>query len=289
MTLDERLRRAALGVADRVEPPYVDIGAVRDGARARTRRTQAAVVGAVVLVMAVTGLAIQATRDPRGVDPVVPPKVASGSPVWYDAAGLHHGDLVEQTAVELLAPGNEVTAGGGVLTLVRTGALYRDPASDDVWFHPWGGQPRIVGSQSTNGPAGDVQGDLAAWFEGDELVVYDTVRDSEVLRSTQEPVVNWSAHEHLSGNGFQHVSVDEVVWRSEAGVHRLDMASGDVEVLWVDPSDGVRALAAAGGPGPAHRGTCTTTSPSGAARRCWRPFQRAGPASRSRRWNLRDD
>ncbi len=32
MTLDERLRRAALGVADRVEPPYVDIGAVRDGA-----------------------------------------------------------------------------------------------------------------------------------------------------------------------------------------------------------------------------------------------------------------
>ena len=147
MTLDERLRRAALGVADRVEPPYVDIGAVRDGARARTRRTQAAVVGAVVLVMAVTGLAIQATRDPRGVDPVVPPKVASGSPVWYDAAGLHHGDLVVQTAVELLAPGNEVTAGGGVLTLVRTGALYRDPASDDVWFHPWGGQPRIVGQR----------------------------------------------------------------------------------------------------------------------------------------------
>ncbi len=111
MMLDERLQRAARGVAERVEPPYVDIAAVRHGARARTRRTQAAVVGAVVLATVLTGLAIRATRDTESIDPVVPPKVASGSPVWYDGAGLHHGNRVEPTPVRLTAPGSEVSAG----------------------------------------------------------------------------------------------------------------------------------------------------------------------------------
>ena len=52
----------------------------------------------------------------------------------------------------------------GALALVRSGALYWDEMSD-VWFHPWGGGPRIVGHTSVAGPGGDPNSDTAAWFE----------------------------------------------------------------------------------------------------------------------------
>ena len=132
------------------------------------------------------------------------------------------------------------------------------------------------------------QGDLAAWFEGDELVVYDTVRDSEVQRSTQEPVVNWSAHEHLSGNGFQHVSVDEVVWRSEVGVHRLDMATGEVADLWEDPYDGDELSQPLQERGPGATGRARRHRPLGRRAGAGDQSRPVGPASCSRRWNLKD-
>ena len=175
MTLDERLQRAAHGVADRVEAPSVDIGAVRAGARDRARRTQTAVVAVVVVIVALAGVAIQLNRNAKSLEPVTPPP--GSVPVWYDATGLHRGDVVEQTPVDVW------DGEGGDLALVRTGALYRDQANNDVWFHPWGGEPRIVGRDSREGPGGDPNGDLAAWFEGQELVVYDTAKDLQVSRT----------------------------------------------------------------------------------------------------------
>ena len=86
---------------------------------------------------------------------------------WYDAKGLHRGDVVEQTPVEIEAAGRghdgDIT---GALALVRSGAVYLDPATGDVWFHPWGGEPRIVGHNSAAGPGGDPNGNTAAWSEG---------------------------------------------------------------------------------------------------------------------------
>jgi len=243
MTLDERLRGAAQGIADRVEAPYVDIAVVRAGARNRTRRMQAAVIAAVFLVTALTGAVIQATRDARP-EPVVPPGLEGGGAVWYDGAGLHHGDVVEQTAVELYDEDL-----GGDLALVRTGALYRDPATNDVWFHPWVGEPRIVGRTSFEGPGGDANGDLAVWFEDFELVVYDTVQGREVLRTTQEDVVDWGGLEHIKGgNGFKQVSVDHVIWRSDAGMHRLDIATGESTLLWQAPFDEIGVQQVPGDP-----------------------------------------
>ena len=106
---------------------------------------------------------------------------------------------------------------GGDLALVRTGALYRDQANNDVWFHPWGGEPRIVGRDSREGPGGDPNGDLAAWFEGQELVVYDTAKDREVSRTIFVPgaVVAGAAGDHVNGgNLFRQVSDQQVVWDS---------------------------------------------------------------------------
>ena len=114
--------------------------------------------------------------------PGSPGLVVQDAAVWYNSdAGLHRDDVVEVTAVPLADPTSDR---GSHLSLVRTGALYLDPASDDVWFHPWGGEPRVVGSGSAAGPGGDPEGDLAAWFEGSELVVYDAFDGAEVARVT---------------------------------------------------------------------------------------------------------
>ena len=140
--------------------------------------------------------------------------------------------MVEQTPVELFSTATDVEHAGGVLALVRGGALYRDPATDDVWFHPWGGEPRVVGHDSAAGPGGDLEGDVAAWFEGPELVVYDTARDREISRTIEAPVLDYATWEQSGGNGFRHVSAEEVVWRSAGAVHRLDLATGTPSILW---------------------------------------------------------
>ena len=241
MSLDERLTRAAHHVADGVVVPDVDLAAVRSRARTKRRATLAAAGAAVAVAAVMTGLALLGAPDrtePTPVDPepkVVVPQV----PVWYDDAGLHHGRRVDPTPVDLLGTkAQEQDSSGGVLTLVRTGALYRDPATDDVWWHPWRGKPRVVGEDSATGPGGDPHGDVAAWFEGDELVVWDTVRDRVLSRTSQAEVAAPYMSEHLaSGYGFQHVSAEEVVWRAEdeAGqvvVQRLDLATGQVSVLF---------------------------------------------------------
>jgi len=235
MTLDERLQRAAHGVADRVEAPYVDLGAVRAGARDRTRRTQTSVVAVVVVMIAVAGVLFQLNRNAESLEPVTP--TPGGVPVWYDAAGLHHGDVVEETPVEVWEKASPD------LALVRSGALYRDPATDDVWFHPWAGEPRIVGRNSRAGPGGDPNGDLAAWFDGDELVVYDTSKGGEVSRNLLPPgdVVISGTGDHVNGgNLFRQVSEQQVVWNSGQAVQRLDLATGTVSELWNASGDGFR-------------------------------------------------
>ena len=150
MTLDQRLADAVHHVADGVAAAR---GRPRRGALPRPgnrRRRVSLTVTAVVVAVIVAGTALVTGRDdasaPAPVDPVRPPRLAGGLPVWYDSAGLHHGGRVAQTAVELLQGGRE---GGGVLALVRNGALYGDPARGDVWYHPWGGRPRVVGHSET--------------------------------------------------------------------------------------------------------------------------------------------
>lgn len=152
---------------------------------------------------------------------------------------------MERTPVELVADHFEGV--GSVFALVRHGAVYRDPATDDVWFHPWGGRPRVVGRGSEAGPGGDPDSDVAAWFEGNELVVFDTARGVEISRTTEEA---WALEpgflsEHVrDSNGFVHVSPAEVVWRSEndsglQGMSRLDVEAGTSSVVWdiYDPSE----------------------------------------------------
>ena len=192
-----------------------------------------AAAAAVAVVLGVT-VAVRG-QDRAGSDGLEP--VEHDVPVWYDAKGLHRGDVVEKTPVDIVVPEqvvdeDRVIGQGGALALVRSGALYMDPATGDVWFHPWGGDPRIVGHNSAAGPGGDPNGDTAVWFEGSdalnagpgELVVYDTAADREISRTEQRHGVSGLSGDHNPpGNSFLQVSAERVVWRGPRVVYSHDV------------------------------------------------------------------
>lgn len=228
MTLDERLSRAAHELADRVVAPAVDLDAVKRTVRRNRRRTAAGALVAAVLAATVLGIVLISRGTDKPVPAPRPPTFGAG-PVWYDSAGLHHGDAVVRTPVPLLD-----AEGGGVLALVRGGAVYLDPARQDVWYQAWSAAPRVIG-RSRTGPAGDPDSGFAAWFDPNgTLVVYDTLEGREIGQFTGlDPVRDFGGREHvLGGNGFLHVTTHEVVWRSDLAVHRLDLVSGASTDVW---------------------------------------------------------
>lgn len=237
---------------DRHERPTVDLEVVpaehddavdRDHHHGRRALVLVLAAAAVLAIVAGAVALLRIDEDADGPITTDPPATTTTVPslggipdgaVWYDDAGLHHGDVVEPTPFEL----NERDEIVSVLALVRDGALYDEPRTGDLWFHPWGGEPRVVGHDTETGPGGDAEGVVAAWFEDTDLVVYDTVRGVEISRTPETPVLAApfrqyvGGYEHVVGNGFMHVSSEEVVWRSGAGVHRLDVASGRSSLVW---------------------------------------------------------
>jgi hypothetical protein len=216
----------------------------------RRTRTVTVVVSVVVAVFAVFVVQsnFSANSQPQPMKPV-PGMEIGDVPVWYDDAGLHRGDVVEQTPVELRQMDGDAIE-DGALALVRTGALYLDPATNDVWFHPWGGDPRIVGHSSSTGPSANPDGDIAAWFDGTELVVYDTAANVKLLplhgesgdliydwrrRPQDSNTCNTGCYEHEQpGNGFLEVSGERVVWTAMEGVsptYVYDVPSGKISRL----------------------------------------------------------
>src|SRR5262245_9116707 len=219
------LREAVDTLAGRSPSP--DFAGLERRATRRGRRRVVMVAAVTAAVVAGSVLAITGLDDDRRTAPLEPAKpVVGAGPVWYDAQGLHRGDVVEQTPVDLVVPEravskDQVIPQEGALALVRSGAVYLDPATGDVWFHPWGGEPRIVGHNSDAGPGGDPDGDIAAWFEGSdalnagpgELVIYDTAAGREISRTVQARGVDRSSGDHYpAGNRFLQVSAERVVW-----------------------------------------------------------------------------
>ncbi|GAB3022099.1 hypothetical protein GCM10011376_27200 [Nocardioides flavus (ex Wang et al. 2016)] len=216
--------------------------------------TRGRLVAWVVLGLAMTGCggdpAGQPPRSATNTPGSTPAQVDLGraAPVWWDADGLHRGDVVAETSVH-----PEADAIGGLavrrLALVRTGAVYRDARTGQVWFHPWDDTPHVIGRSTVAGPGGDPEGDVAVWFDGRDLVVYDTARDEVVSRSQEAVAVSPSAEyaEHVGhGNGWVHVSSSQVVWRYEGqeghDLARRDLVTGTSEVPWQPrPASGTEA------------------------------------------------
>lgn len=257
--LDDRGRVAGQRTVTTYEAS-TDVGADYDELLHRRRsqrrnRAGALAAFAVVAVLAVLSVQAHLTTDPQP-QPMQP---APGLdirdvPVWYDDAGLHRGDIVEQTPVKVGRVDRNDGDMSGALALVRTGAVYVDPATDDVWFHPWGGDPRVVGHNSAAGPGGDPNGDTAAWFEGYvELVVYDTAAGREISRTKQAEVRDGSGigGEHYpAGNGFLQVSAERVVWATESqrlvsfdlGTQTASMLKAPDNLYFLDVHDQVEAF-----------------------------------------------
>jgi hypothetical protein len=236
--------------------PSDDVWRRRRGGRRNRRLVASAAAAAVAATLGVTAAGCGQGR--AGSDDPGPAEL--DVPVWYDANGLHHGGVVEQTAVDIVVPEvvvneDRVIPQKGALALVRSGALYADPATGDVWFHPWGGHPRIVGRDSEAGPGGDPDGDTAAWFEESdalnagpgELVVYDTAAGREISRTTESHgVADYAGGDHYPpGNGFRQVSAEHVVWTSGPQTYSHDVRTGStsvVEAPVADVDDGVNVF-----------------------------------------------
>jgi hypothetical protein len=235
------LREAVDTLAGRTSPP--DFGELERRATRRGRRRVVMVAAATAAVVAGSALALSGLGDDRrSAPPVQQPKpVVVAVPVWYDANGLHRGHVVEKTPIKIGQPVTYDTL-TGALALVRSGAVYVDGPVGDVWFHPWGGEPRIVGHNSEAGPGGDPNGDIAVWFEGSdadtlpagpgELVVYDTAAGREISRTIQSHGVAYSYRQLLSaGNEFLQVSAERVVWSSGHDLYSHDVRSRTTSVV----------------------------------------------------------
>lgn len=245
------LREAVDDLAGRKPSPNFDD--LKRRATRRGRRRAVMVTATTAAVVAGSALAVAGSNDGRRTSPEPagePRPVVGAAPVWYDVNGLHRGDAVEQTPVNLMEPSDASHHGyRGALALVRSGAVYLDPATGDVWFHPWGGDPRIVGHDSAMGPGGDPDGDTAVWFERSgvdqsngatgELVVYDTATGREISRTRQPHVVgDISCCEYRPvGNGFLQVSAERVVWLAggkngtEGHIYSHDVRTGTTSVV----------------------------------------------------------
>ncbi len=251
--LIERLHAMAEAFEMPTQSPAEDL---RRGRR-RVHRNRGVVAGAAAVALAVVigvsaAVGGQDRAGPDRPEPVDPPKVVvlDAAPVWYDAKGLHHGDVVVQTPVRIEP---------GTLAVVRSGALYNEQGTFDVWLHPWSGDPRIVGHNSKAGPGGDPNGDTAVWFDNDELVVYDTAKGREISRAKQTHAVKacggeMCAEHFPASNGFLQVSASRVMWKLEGSSAR-EIYSFDVQTrsssvlkaakkhLFVDVHDQVQVLA----------------------------------------------
>lgn len=217
----------------------------------RRRMAMAVAAAAALSVMGGTSctlLADGATDSSSDLSPssTPPPTGADGVPVWYDADGLHRGDLVLPTSVPL----RQGTSVWSPLTLVRSGALYVDRARREMWLQPWDGKARVVGSEVTTGPGGDPAGDTAAWFEGDELVVYDTA-GGRVLQRIDLPSGRRQLPApamHLPAATFVEVSDDRVTWLTDHnGALSVTVATGELGELDAHEASGAVLVDAVAG------------------------------------------
>jgi hypothetical protein len=191
----------------------------------------AAAVGiGVVLVPHPSSEPTPAPRPPKAIALGTPPSTA----VWYDADGLHHGTRV------YAVPG---TAAPISIALVRGGAVYLVPSTLHIRFQPWRGPARDIGRGSREsgwllGPGSDPDGTTAAWFDGRDLVMYDTARGAELARVAESGRRVMPYYENEFGTRFRYVDSRRVVWDSQDGdTVAFDRATGRTRTL--SPASGL--------------------------------------------------
>lgn len=232
MNVDERIRATLTLEAGSVYPPTVDLDALRSHAVQVRRRQRALGMSlAAAGVAVVIGIGVLVTPH-RSAEPAPAPQpgvveVPTGTPppdaVWYDADGLHHGTEV------YAVPG---TAAPISIALVRDGAVYLVPSTLRIRYQPWDGPARDIGrgSREANwllGPGADPLGSTAAWFDGPDLVMYDTARDTELVRVPEAGRKVMPYYENEFGTRFRYVDDRRVVWDAQDGrVLELDRATG---------------------------------------------------------------
>lgn len=227
-------------IAEAVEPPALDVDGVRRRVRSG-RRWRRIGIAAVVTAAVTLLLLVPRLLDSPVAEPVDRPSgsVPAGA-VWADADGLHLGHRV----VALPFNAQERLCGEGLfgrcspftsLALVSGGVVYDH--AHRIWYQPWSGKPTVIGEaddapntangeQRQVGPAGDPDGTTAAWFDGTELVMYETASGTELARADQpEGTLPGPVRENGHGNYIVEVTSEAVTWYDGPGaldLYRFD-------------------------------------------------------------------
>ena len=179
-------------------PPWMSTWCGRRVHSGRRRRR----IGIATVVTAAVALLLLVPRllgTPEAGPPTDLPGSVPNGAVWADADGLHLGHRV----IALPFNAQERLCGEGLfgrcspftsLALVSGGVVYDH--AHRIWYQPWSGKPTVIGEaddarrrQTGNnlrwGPPGDPDGTTAAWFDGTELVMYDTASGTGLARAGQ--------------------------------------------------------------------------------------------------------
>jgi hypothetical protein len=243
MNVDERIRTTLTLEAGSVTPPGLDLTALRTRAgQVRRRQRTLGVTLAAAAVAAAVGIGVLLVPHPSSEPtpaPRPPKAVATGTPpstaVWYDADGLHRGTRV------YAVPG---TAAPISIALVRGGAVYLVPSTLHIRYQPWHGVARDLGHGSREagwllGPGSDPEGSTAAWFDGPDLVMYDTARHTEIARVPEPGRRVMPYYENEFGTRFHYVDGRRVVWDAQDGrTLGYDRVTGRTTTVTPRSSDG---------------------------------------------------
>lgn len=141
----------------------------------------------LVPAVALAGLLLAACEGNGGPSATPPPTATASPPYggtrWLGPHGLEMTDPdYFQDAAQLHMPTAIGRVRGGVVYGTTTG---------DVYHQPFDGTPVQVGRNSRLGPVGDPLSGTAAWFERDELVVYDCLAGKVLSRVAVSDKPDW--------------------------------------------------------------------------------------------------
>lgn len=233
--MTDSLRELLDDRAGAVPSATVDVSAVVAAGDRRLRRRRAGSVAAVaVLAVAVTTLGLSRTGGVGGLDgdgPVAGRGAGSFTehrPTYGVGSVIHYGTA-------------SIDTGRRIGSFVQTDDGFVVTSSDGRVHLADGRRTATIGRTSKDGLylAADDSGSLAAWVEFDggrapQLVVYDTGRRAEVLRTAEGTRTGMTAFRDTDSVYVAAVDDGTVYWRNARGIVATDVADGSSRVLSPD-------------------------------------------------------
>lgn len=225
--------------ADAQASPVFDVEAIAAAGNRRLRRTRVATGSLVVAAFALAAVGLPQLVDGAGTTDADGLVAEAAEPFADRKVGFAAGDVIQW--------GEETfSVGATIAAYVQTddGFVYTTQ-NGDVWLYDGRGSERI-GHAANNRLRADDTGSLVAWVDladdgAPQYVVFDTGSRKEAARVDDGAA---GPSREPEDEGAEVFAVDDVAayWRTEDGIVRYDVATGESELVHrprpiVDPAD----------------------------------------------------